>query len=191
MLGLKYHYISNYPGSAEARLALERKEIQMFPESMPTYRASIEPNLVKPGTAIPVWYDPLDDGENFIASPDADGIPAKMYPDFLREMKGPLPTGDLWDAYRLINSVGTVFLRVLAMPPGTPRDAVVAIQSALTELNDDPEFRADALAAIKFVPRYLVDEKTEKLYRAKLSPEPRLRDFIHRYVEAGRASLGK
>lgn len=191
MLGLKYHYISNYPGSAEARLALERHEVQMFPESMPTYRASIEPNLVKPGTAIPVWYDPLDDGENFIASPDAEGIPAKMFPDFLKEVKGGLPGGDLWEAYRLINSVGTVFLRVLAMPPNTPREAVTAIQAALVKMVDDPDYRAEALAAIKFVPRYVVDEKTEKLYRAKLSPEPRLREFIHRYVEAGRASLGK
>ena len=191
MLGIKYHYISNYPGSAEARLAVERKEVQLFAESMPTYRASIEPNLVKSGVAIPVWYDPLDDGENFINSPDAEGIKARMFPDFLKDMKGGLPSGDLWDAYRLINSVGTVFLRVLAMPPNTPREAVAAIQAALDKMNDDPEYRADAMTAIKFAPRYLTDAKTEKLYRAKLSPEPRLRDFIHRYVEAGRASLGK
>ena len=191
MLGIKYHYISNYPGSAEARLAVERKEVQLFAESMPTYRASIEPNLVKSGVAIPVWYDPLDDGENFINSPDAEGIKARMFPEFLREMTGALPSGDLWDAYRLINSVGTVFLRVLAMPPNTPPEAVAAIQSALNKMNDDPEYRADAMAAIKFSPRYVTDAKMEKLYRAKLSPEPRLRDFIHRYVEAGRASLGK
>ena len=191
MLGIKYHYISNYPGSAEARLAVERKEVQLFAESMPTYRASIEPNLVKSGVAIPVWYDPLDDGENFINSPDAEGIKARMFPEFLKEMKGALPSGDLWDAYRLINSVGTVFLRVLAMPPNTPPEAVAAIQSALNKMNDDPEYRADAMAAIKFAPRYVTDAKMEKLYRAKLSPEPRLRDFIHRYVEAGRASLGK
>ncbi len=191
MLGLKYHYISNYPGSAEARLALERSEIQMFPESMPTYRASIEPNLVKPGTAIPVWYDPLDDGEKFIQSPDADGIAARMYPDFLKEMKGALPTGDLWDAWRLINSVGTVFLRVLAMPPNTPHEAVAAIQAALVQMVDDPAYRSEAMTAIKFVPRYVVDDRTETLYRAMLSPEPRLKHFIHDYVAAGRDSLGK
>jgi tripartite-type tricarboxylate transporter receptor subunit TctC len=191
MLGLKYHYISNYPGSAEARLALERKEIQMFPESMPTYRSNIEPNLVKPGVAIPVWYDPLDDGEHFTASPDAQGIPAKMFPDFLKEVGREPPKGELWDAYRLINSVGTVFLRILVMPPNTPREAVAAIQAALVKVEADPEFRADAMKTIKFVPRYLVDDRTEKLYRAKLSPEPRLRAFIHKYVEAGRAHLGK
>jgi len=191
MLGLKYHYISNYPGSAEARLALERKEVQLFPESMPTYRASIEPNLVKPGTAIPLWFDPLDDGENFILSPDAEGIPAKMFPDFLKEAKGALPTGDMWDAYRLINSVGTVFLRVLAMPPNTSPEAVAAIQDGLAKMVQDPDYRADCLTAIKFVPQYLVDARTEKLYREKLSPEPRLRDFMKRYVAAGRESLGK
>ena len=77
MLGLKYHYISNYPGSAEARLAIERNEVQVFPESMPTYRASIEP-MVAEGRAIPLWYDPLDNGEKFSVPVEAAGIPAQQ-----------------------------------------------------------------------------------------------------------------
>ena len=82
-LGLHYNYISGYKGSPEARLALQQNEIQMYPESMPTYRSSIEPGLVKTGEVIPVWYDPLDDGENFYKSPDAEGIPALPYDQFL------------------------------------------------------------------------------------------------------------
>jgi tripartite-type tricarboxylate transporter receptor subunit TctC len=191
MLGIKYHYISNYPGSAEARLALERQEIQLFPESMPTYRSAIEPGLVKPGTVIPLWHDPLDDGEHFTASPDADGIAAKTFTDFLIDMKGGLPSGDMWNAFRLINSVGTTFLRVVVMPPDTPPDAVRDMKAAFAALNEDSDFRADALKTVKFVPRYLVDTKTEQLFRSKLTPDQGMRDFIHRYVEQGRAMLGK
>ena len=191
MLGLKYHYISNYPGSAEARLALERNEIQAYPESMPTYRATIEPNLVKKGEITPLWYDPLDDGENFITSPDADGIPAKHFVDFLKEVGREPPKGDFWDAFRLINSVGTVFLRIIVMPPGTPKEASEAIRKAFAAVNNDPEYREDALKTMKFVPSYLTDNKTEALFQAKLRPDPRLRDFVRSYVEEGRAKLGK
>lgn len=191
MLGLKYHYISNYPGSAEARLALERNEIQIFPESMPTYRAAIEPNLVKTGAVTTLWYDPLDNGESFETSPDAAGIPAKHFLAFLKDMGRQPPKGDFWDSFRLINSVGTVFLRIIVMPPGTPKEASAAVRKAFDEVNKDPEFREDALKTVKFVPSYLTDSRTEALFQEKLRPDPRLRDFIRRYVEEGRAKLGK
>ena len=191
MLGLKYHYISNYPGSAEARLALERKEIQIFPESMPTYRATIEPNLAKNGEVTTLWYDPLDDGEKFLTSPDADGIPAKRFDEFLKEVGREPPKGEFWDAFRLINSVGTVFLRIIVMPPGTPKDASEEIRKAFAAVNNDPEYREDALKTMKFVPSYLTDDKTEALFQEKLRPDPRLREFIKGYVAEGRAKLGK
>ena len=190
MLGLKYHYISNYPGSAEARLAIERNEVQVFPESMPTYRASIEP-MVAEGRAIPLWYDPLDNGEKFSVPVEAAGIPAQTFTDFLIAQKGGLPSGPLWDAYRLINSAGTVFLRVAALPPGSPPEAAKALREAFDALNSDAEYLADALAIVKYTPRYLVDDKTEKLFREKLVPDPTLATFVHDYVAKGRASLGK
>jgi tripartite-type tricarboxylate transporter receptor subunit TctC len=190
MLGVKYRYISNYPGSNEARLAIEQNEIQMFPESMPTYRATIEP-MVAAGRVIPLWHDSLDDGENFSASPDAEGIPAPTYTDYLKAQKGGFPAGPKWDAYKLINSVGTVFLRTIAMPPGSPKEAADALRVAFAAVSKDEEFRAEAQKIIKFMPRYLVDDKTEKLYREKVKPDPKISAFLHDYIEEGRASLGK
>lgn len=191
LLGLSYKYITGYPGSAEARLALQRNELQMYPESMPTYRATIEEGLVKTGEAIPLWYDPLDDGEKFTASPDADGIPAKTFTDFLIEQKGALPKSELFDAFRLINSVGTVFLRIIAMPPGTPKEAVAIIKAAFEAMVKDPAYRDDALRTMKFVPNFVVDARTEALFRQKLSPDPKLRAFVQSFVETGKAMNGK
>ena len=191
MLGIRYHYISNYPGSAEARLALERNEIQMYTESMPTYRSAVEPNLVKTGAAIPICFDPLDDGETLSRAPEADGIGAKPFHELLLEVKGALPKGEMWEAYRLINFLGSTLIRTIVMPPGSPREAVSALKTALAALDTDADYRADALNVIKFVPRYVVDDKMEKLFREKLTPDPKLQAFISAYVEAGRASLGK
>jgi tripartite-type tricarboxylate transporter receptor subunit TctC len=191
MLGVKYHYISNYPGSAEARLALERNEIQMYTESMPTYRSAVEPNLVKNGLAIPICFDPIDDGENFSRAPEAEGIPAKTFPELLMEVKGSLPKGEMWDAYRLINFLGSTLIRAIVMPPGAPKEAVSAVKEALAELDHDAEFRADAMSAIKFTPRYVVDYRMERMFREKLRPDPKIQAWLSAYVEAGRAALGK
>lgn len=191
LLGLNYKYITGYPGSAEARLALQRNELQMYPESMPTYRATIEEGLVKAGEAIPLWHDPIDDGETFTASPDAEGIPAQTFTDFLISQKGALPRSALFDAFRLVNSVGTVFLRVIVMPPGTPKEAVGAVKAALAAMVKDQAYRDDALKTMKFVPNFVVDDKTERLFRAKLSPEPSVKAFILDYIEKGKALNGK
>jgi hypothetical protein len=191
LLGIPHKYITGYPGSAEARLALQRNELQMYPESMPTYRATIESGMVKEGEAIPLWHDPLDDGEKFTASPDAEGIPAKTFTDFLIEQKGALPKGELFDAFRVINSVGTVFLRVLLMPPNAPKEHVAAMKAALVAMVKDGAYREDALRTMKFVPTFLVDDRTERNFRDKLNPDPKIRAFIQAYVEKGKALAGK
>lgn len=184
-LGVRYNYITGYKGSAEARLALQQNEIQMFTESMPTYRSSIEPALFKTGEVIPTWYDPLDDGETLYKSPDAEGIPALPYDQFLKQVKGELPKTELWDAYRLLNAVDTSFLRVLLMPPGTPPEEVAIVQKALADLDNDADFKTDAMTTIKFVPRFLTDTKTVGLFYKSMDPDPKLRQFLQHYIAEG------
>src|SRR6266481_7287233 len=61
MLGVPYKYVTGYRSSPPARLALQRGEINMFSESPPSYRSIVEPQLVKTGQAIPVWWDEVND----------------------------------------------------------------------------------------------------------------------------------
>ena len=75
-------------------LALEKKEIELYPESLPTYRTAIEP-MVAEGKVIPLWHDALPRGGDFVRSPDADGIPAPTYPEFLKQQKGVREVHDL------------------------------------------------------------------------------------------------
>ena len=158
---------------------------------MPSYRALIEPNLIVQGRAIALWHDPLDDGRSFWAADEAKGIEARTFTDFLRQVKGELPAGPAWEAFRVINSVGTVFLRTVVMRPGSPPDAVEAMRKAFTALSSDPEYAADAMRTVKYVPRYLADEATAQLYLQKLRPEPAVREFLRDYVAKGRESAGK
>jgi tripartite-type tricarboxylate transporter receptor subunit TctC len=184
-LGLQYNYLSGYKGSAEARLALQQNEIQMFTESMPTYRTSIEPALVSKGEVIPIWYDPLDNGESFYSSPDAEGIPAPRYDQFLLQVKGELPKTVMWEAYRELNAVDTSFLRVLLMPPGTPPEEVAVVQKGLAELADDSDYKADAMKTLKFVPQFLTDDKTIGLFHQSMNADPKILQFLQNYIAIG------
>ena len=122
MLGLKYNFVTGYPGTADIRLALQRGEVQFMTESISSYRQTIEPSMTKRGTVVPLWADPLDDGTGELApSHDTTELGFLPYHEFYRKVKGTLPSGEMWEALRVQNQVGAFFLRVLLMPPGTPR----------------------------------------------------------------------
>src|SRR5690348_16331781 len=65
MLGVDYRYVTGYQSSTRARHALEQGEVNLYSESPPSYRAVIEPGLVKNGTVIPLFYDPGWNGQSF------------------------------------------------------------------------------------------------------------------------------
>jgi uncharacterized protein VirK/YbjX len=71
------------------------------------------------------------------------------------------------------------------MPPGTPPEQVAIMQKALIELADDADYKADAMTTIKFVPRFLIDDKTVRLFRNTMNPDPKLRQFLQDYIAKG------
>jgi tripartite-type tricarboxylate transporter receptor subunit TctC len=190
MLGIAYKYLSGYKGSAEARLALQQKEIQFYVEALSSYRSAIEPGLVKSGEIIPLWYDPVDDGDHLSASPETKGIPALPFHEFYRQVKGDLPTGTMWEAYRRVNQLGTTFLHVFLMPPKTPPIAVAALTQALRETAEDPQFKADAKTTLNHVPLFKSGPDMRKEYLDVLAPRPAIQAFIADYIAKGFRTVG-
>ena len=186
LLGVRYRYVSGYPGAAEARLAFQRGEIHLTAETIPTYRASIEPALVNTGEAIPLWLDPLDDGDALTQSPDADGIPADNFYDFYKKAMGKEPQGELWESYRVINGVSAMFLRLIMMPAGAPDPAVSSIKAALANIQNSTEYRDEAMKGMRFVPSYISDSRSEKRFLEVLEPPPAIRSFLRAYIEKGK-----
>ena len=189
LLGLPYKYITGYPGSADIRLALLRNELQVNVESMPAYRASVEPDLIKSGAAIALWYDIADEA-TAVTSPETAGIAALPFGLFYKNVKGRAPEGLKWEMFDRLNQIGTNFERILVMPQGSPKAAVSALQAALRELNEDREFRQDALTTVKFVPHYETAAAIEQLFHEKVEPDPKFKAFADAYIEEGRALNG-
>ena len=56
VLGVKYDYVTGYNSSNDARLAVQRNEIQYHDENIPGYRGVVEPQMVKTGMVTPLYY---------------------------------------------------------------------------------------------------------------------------------------
>jgi hypothetical protein len=184
LLGIRHQYQTGFAAITDARQALQRGEIQMLLEPILAYRAVIEPGLVASGAALPMWLDPLDDGVTFQRSAEADNLPALTFTDVLLQARGELPKSDLFDAWRLVNQMGTLFQRILVTAPDTPGPALTALRNAMAQLADDTAFKEDALKSVKSVPAYLSDARTAALFSHIADPEPRLQTFLRKYIDA-------
>ena len=121
MLGVPYKYVTGYRSSPPARLALQRGEINMFSESPPSYRAVVEPQLVKTGEAIPIWWDEINTDDPPPPQKQMEGLNIPSFPQLYKKVKGTLPSGKYWEAYKTLYQVNSTLQRTIVVPPGTPQ----------------------------------------------------------------------
>ncbi len=183
MLGVPHQYVTGYRSSAPARLALERGEINMFSESVPTYRGVVEPRLVKTGQLIPVFYDSSYTGDTPPVSKQMEGLSIPTFPQLYKTIKGTMPSGQLWEAYRTIFDVNATMQRLIVMPPGVPQVAVDALRAAVQRVNNDKDFAAEATKMIEFVPEYVTGGTINSQVRDMLVASPDIRAFIAEYTK--------
>jgi hypothetical protein len=181
MLGVKYKYVTGYRSSAPARLAFQRREINIFSESTPSYRSIVMPDLVDKGEAIPAWYD-----AGGVAHPSSQmaGLPIMPFPELFQKIRSAPPAGALWDNYRAIDSIDDVMLRLICFPPGAPPEARKALADAIAGLNGDKDHAAEAKSTIGFVPEWQVGPDVSQTVRSVLSMRPDVRGFLVDYIKA-------
>ena len=186
MLGVPYRYVTGYRSSSTARLALQRGEIHLHSETTPAFFSVVEPSLVKPGAVIPLYYDGNHDGDRFSVPNVMESYPLPQFQEFYRSVKGGLPTGRLWDAYRTNLAVDSAMLRTVVMPPGAPAAAVDALRTALARLNTDKDYAEEAMKAMQFVPHYETGDDINTRVRRALTVPPEIRSFVLEYMKGGK-----
>jgi len=81
LLGLKYDYVTGYNNSSDARLAVQRNEAQYHDETLPSYRTQVEPQMVKTGMVLPLYYTDLvaPSGEILVSRDVPELLPFSYY----------------------------------------------------------------------------------------------------------------
>ena len=181
MLGVPHQYVTGYRSSPPARLALQRGEIHMFAESPPSYRSVVVPQLIKTGIAIPVWYDEIVEPKTM--SKQLEGLDIPSFPGLYRKLKGKLPSGALWDAYKTLYEMNNNMLRLVALPPGAPKAAADALRRAVERLAHDKEFAAESMKVLQYIPEYESPPDLSDQVRKRLVVAPAMRDYINAYVK--------
>jgi hypothetical protein len=182
LLGLKYDYVTGYSSSATARLAVQRNETQYHDETLPAYRAVVEPQMVKTGEVTPLYYSDLvsPDGE-IIVSPD---VPELLpFTHYYRQIFGKAPSGIKYEALKAANMSSTNMVRLIMLPPNSPPEAITTLRQAIASLSQDSDFNADAMKTMRFDPRFELGEQGERLFQRISQTPPEIVNFIRQYID--------
>jgi tripartite-type tricarboxylate transporter receptor subunit TctC len=180
MLGAHYTYVTGYNSSAQAMIALQRGEISYYADSPPLYKTKIVPE-VKAGTLLPVFYDPGFDGKEFSVPSYMKDYPILPFHELYKSIKGTMPSGQLWEAYKSMLLVNGTMYRMMTLPPGAPRDAVEALRAAVVKLASDKAYLDEAIKLMGDAPEYVTSPTLNDDVRAALSINPELKAFMDAY----------
>lgn len=185
ILGLKYDYVTGYNSSNDARLAVQRNEIQYHDENVPGYRGVVEPQLVKTGIVTPLYYhDVIKPDGSMGKSPDYPEL--NSFTEIYTQIFGKTPTGIKYEALKAANMASQNLSRVALLTPNAPKQAVVDLRQAFTSLAKDEEFITEAKKAMRFQPRFDVGEDGERLRDRVLRAPDEIVEFVRQYVEQAR-----
>lgn len=182
LLGIPHQYVTGYNSNSDARLALERNEIQFFTEGTPGYRSQVQPRMVKEGLVIPVYADELvtADGE-FRPSAEVPDIPS--FSQLYQQIFGKLGSGPLWETLKTINLTHAM-QRVACVPPNTSPEAVAALRQGYAQMIKDPEFVNEFKKVTRSDPRFQVGGEADKLIGKLVQAPPEVRSTIRKYTES-------
>jgi len=76
--------------------------------------------------------------------------------------------------------------RVALLSPNSPKEAILAMRQAFTQLAKDEEFIAEAKKVMRFQPRFEVGEDGEKLRERVLRASPEIVTFVQKFIEEER-----
>lgn len=182
LLGLKYNYVTGYNNSSDARLAVQRNEAQYHDETLPSYRTQVEPQMVKTGMVIPLYYTDLvaPSGEILVSRDVPELLPFSYY---YKEVFGKPPSGIKYEALKAANMSSTNMTRMVLLPPKVPAESIVILRKAFDALSRDQDFLQDAITAMRFQPRFEVGEAGERLFQRASQTKPEVIAFLRKYIE--------
>jgi tripartite-type tricarboxylate transporter receptor subunit TctC len=185
ILGLKYDYVTGYNSSSDARLAVQRNEIQYHDESIPGYRGVVEPQLVKTGIVTPIYYHDVFSPDGALrSSPDFPEL--SSFAQVYTQIFGKPPSGIKYEALKAGNIASGNMSRVAILPPGSPPEAVVALRQAFATLSKDEDFIGEAKKIMRFHPRFDTGEEGERLRQKILQVPTEVVDFIRQFIDQAR-----
>jgi tripartite-type tricarboxylate transporter receptor subunit TctC len=147
LLGIDYKYVAGYRGAPARLLAIRRNEADIATVALQGYRAAAEPQMVKNGHAVPLWYFANEDANGkVVKDPNITDMPT--YRDVYAKVKGKPPSGPMWEALRLMSRVTGQYIMV--GPPNMDKAALTRLRKVFDATVADADYQKEAKRILGF-----------------------------------------
>lgn len=183
LLGVKYEIIPGYKGLHDVYVAVRRNDVQLSNVSLPSWAVSVKPTLFDTGIVIPVLqYGSLRDEGSAGRSPDLPDVPTFL--EVYKQVGGKdaMPSGEKWEALKLLTRIMDSMYRTVFMPPNAPAAAVAEMRSAMAKLEKDPEFVADYNKVVTAKPRFVLGGEGDRIIADLGKVPPSFVSFLRKYI---------
>ncbi len=185
ILGVEYRSVTGFRGASDVFNAVRRREVDIQTAPLNFYRFTVEPNMVKSGEVIPLWYNPVINEKGEIIPLDAAGdIPSFI--DYYQAVKDEPPAGELFEIYKwlLPNLNGITYAAFL------PRDSQVqrlkVLRDSFVRVTQDEEYRAEEEMMFGFNLPVVSSELATKVIDDMANAPEHMRVFLDQYIQQGR-----
>jgi hypothetical protein len=185
ILGVDFISVTGFSGASDVFNALRRKEVDIQTAPLNFYRFTVEPNVVRNGEVIPLWYNPVIDERGEIVPLSAAGdIPSFI--EYHESVKGAAPAGELYDLYRwlLPNINGIVYAAFL--PRGSMPENFKILTDSFALVTQDEAYRAEEMKMFGFnSPVISAEQGAKNLDDMENAPE-NMRQLLDQYIQQAR-----
>ena len=153
---------------------------QLANSSLPGWRASIEPTMMKQGIVIPLWQvAPPVKG----AYPRSPAVPEiQTFEEYYATVNpGKKPSGVNYQAMRAAIDAQTAMFRTFFMPPKANKEAIAIMRAAIESLWKDQAFIKDYAKAVRSDPVLVSGADGETIMKSLAEVSPDIRTFLQNY----------
>lgn len=185
ILGVEYRNVTGFRGASDVFNAVRRGEVDIQTAPLNFYRFTVEPNVVKSGEVIPLWYNPvINEKGEIIPLPAAGDIPSFI--DYYQAVKGEPPAGELFEIYKwlLPNVNGITYAAFLS--PGSPEVALKILRDSFDRVTQDEEYRTEEEKMFGFNLPVVSSEQGIEIIEDMANAPEHVRVFLDQYIRQGR-----
>ncbi len=180
ILGVKFKAVSGYKGLKDVETAILQNEGQLANSSLPGWRASIEPTMMKQGIVIPLWQIAPPAKGGYPRSPAVPEIPT--FEEFYATVNpGKKPSGVPYEAMRAAIDAQTAMFRTFFMPPKANKEAVATMRAAIESLWKDQAFIKDYAKAVRSDPVLVSGSDGDAIMASMSKVGAETRNFLKDY----------
>ncbi len=175
MLGLNVEPVFGIKGRGDGRLMFERGEANIDYQTSSSFLKGVTP-LVEDGSAVPMMsWGALDADGNIVRDPTFPDMPT--FKEVCDATPGCETSGEQWDAWKAFFIAGFPAQKMVFLPAGASKDAIVTYTQAFEAIKARADFAEISAGRLGVYPQMTGDEATAALGSATQVPQG-ARDFV-------------